>query len=276
MKLYKYTDEGGIAILENLTVKASLASQFNDPFELAPSIDPGQFSRRRIRKALLRRERIEERYQRLRASGTAGRKSDFKKFYRESVPSQVDAVLKELPDNVEFVRRKFAEMFSKHWRIFCVSRVSDSILMWSHYADDHRGMVIEFDASHPGLKSWSDDSRFDVEYSPEKADFSFEPDDWKGFVKSLFAVARRKSPEWEYENEVRFILKAPEDGGVLYRIQPEWITRVILGVRASEQFRARVAGVLSRKDMAHVVQDLALLSKDQFKLEFERARPRRF
>ena len=30
---------------------------------------------------------------------------------------------------------------------FCMSKVNDDVLMWSHYADNHRGLCLEFDFS---------------------------------------------------------------------------------------------------------------------------------
>ena len=32
--------------------------------------------------------------------------------------------------------------------IFSLSKVPDNILMWSHYADSHKGIVLEFDSNH--------------------------------------------------------------------------------------------------------------------------------
>jgi hypothetical protein len=32
--------------------------------------------------------------------------------------------------------------------ILCLSRVGDSLLMWSHYADQYAGAVIEFDGDN--------------------------------------------------------------------------------------------------------------------------------
>ena len=30
-------------------------------------------------------------------------------------------------------------------RVFCLSELDDSVLMWSHYADQHQGVVLGFD-----------------------------------------------------------------------------------------------------------------------------------
>lgn len=267
-RLYKYADQNGIAILQNMTVKASKASEFNDPFELSPRIDPAQFTRDRIRRALQAKKRIERLYLNLRAKGLVGNKREFKREYRRKLPEQVEAVCAELPRNVEDVRKRFAEEFSRHWRILCVSRVFDSILMWSHYADKHKGLVVEFDMTHPKLAGWSKHSCFPVDYEDQKAEFIFDSSSPEQFVKSLLAVARTKSPEWHYEQEVRFILPAPDDGGVLYRIEPTAIRKVILGARASSAFVQQTREVLDQPLLSHIMLERASLSETEFKLEF--------
>lgn len=274
MKLYKYTDAKGLAILRDLTVKASRASEFNDPFELSPKIDASQFSRGKIRKALLEPERVESWYRLVKARGLVQNKKTFKKDFRRMRPELIQNVLADLPGNVEHVRQDFAQMFDCHWRIFCVSKIRHSILMWSHYADKHKGLVVEFDTAHPSLASWGDESCLEVEYLPQKADFVFEARDSTAFERRLFAVARRKSPEWEYEQEVRYILPAPSDGGVLFPIEPGAITGVIVGARASAELMDEVCRILSQPHFSHVTLERAVLSKDMFALEFVRLDPR--
>ncbi len=46
---------------------------------------------------------------------------------------------------------EFLRASGKHGAI-CLSRVWDSLAMWSYYADEHRGFVIEFDEEHPAFK----------------------------------------------------------------------------------------------------------------------------
>src|SRR5579863_196726 len=38
----------------------------------------------------------------------------------------------------------FLKLIPNRWRIYCLTPVPDSTLMWSHYADDHRGICLEF------------------------------------------------------------------------------------------------------------------------------------
>ena len=268
MGLLKYTDEDGIKIIRDLTIKASRASKLNDPFELSPKISPSPFTRSKIRKALLNSPWNERTYRKMKREGKVDNRKQFKRRIKEDMPALVQAVLDSLPQTVESMRSRFAESFDRHWRVFCVSRRPDSILMWSHYANKHQGLVVEFDTSDPFFGSLPDDSRLEVEYRAEKAEFVLNLNDPTTFKKGLCEVARRKSKDWEKEEEVRFILPAPGDGGCLYRIGPSCITRVILGVRAPRELIQEVRTLLAQPGFAHVNLQQARLAKESFALEF--------
>lgn len=271
--IYKYTGTTGIAILRDLTLKASRATDLNDPFELSPRINPTQFSEPKIRKALLEPSRVNRVYDHLRKTNRFHSRKQFREYYRSTLASQVREVLTNLPTNVEEVRESFAAQFGSNWRIFCASRVPDSILMWSHYAAGHTGMVVELDNDHPKLSGWSPQSHFDVEYEDTKVDYVFDSENVDAFMDGLFAVARRKAVAWSYEKEVRFILPAPSDGGVLYEIEPAMIRTVILGARAEASFVQQVRTELSKPRLAHVLSKRAVLAKDKFALDFAPLEP---
>lgn len=37
--------------------------------------------------------------------------------------------------------------------ILCLAEAPDNLLMWAHYADCHRGFVVQFDDTHPFFQS---------------------------------------------------------------------------------------------------------------------------
>ena len=53
---------------------------------------------------------------------------------------------------LEAVIRSTQEAYRQHWRdkllpglrVFCVSEERDNLLMWAHYAQEHKGAVFEF------------------------------------------------------------------------------------------------------------------------------------
>ena len=97
--------------------------------------------------------------------------------------------------------------------IFCATRNKSNLLMWSHYADEHRGVVFGFqpDAAQDSfLCLLEPDTYSDVRpsfYNP------FDPlvgnmplptlEAMRAFTRSLTAV---KSMQWAYEEELRVVI----------------------------------------------------------------------
>jgi hypothetical protein len=81
---------------------------------------------------------------------------------------------------------------------FCLSTNSDSLLMWSHYADQYTGAVVEFDATHSFFAN-----PIEIEYRPlrPKKHVSILYTDEPLFLSELCI----KSIQWEYEKEVRIV-----------------------------------------------------------------------
>jgi len=81
--------------------------------------------------------------------------------------------------------------------ILCLSRAPNSILMWSHYADQYQGAVIAFDVDHEFFAG-----QIEVEYveeRPKKHIDSYKPE------PVPLAELCAKSMEWQYEREVRIV-----------------------------------------------------------------------
>ena len=103
------------------------------------------------------------------------------------------------------------QQFRKLTKLCSFSTVNDSMLMWSHYADNHRGFCLQYDlealnADHPLRKNL-----YPVLYSSKLYDLtSFleklaDPDPQRfGDMAPLLAVLR-KFETWEYEQEWRMV-----------------------------------------------------------------------
>lgn len=113
--------------------------------------------------------------------------------------------------------------FSKRFStIACFSEDVKSILMWSHYADSHKGFALEYDF-RPTLSSipLERGALYPVVYSDERYDASLYVT-WQfmhilGFhsknpdITAFSKVALHKSRVWEYEREWRIIDPGPHD-----------------------------------------------------------------
>lgn len=85
--------------------------------------------------------------------------------------------------------------------VLSLSANYESILMWSHYANSHNGLVFEFEPLHY--------DGYDCLYHPKKVDYDekyellsyLESDDGSELVKLMLT----KHIDWKYENEYRCI-----------------------------------------------------------------------
>jgi hypothetical protein len=88
---------------------------------------------------------------------------------------------------------------NKTYGIFCLTRSNDNIPMWTHYASDHQGLVIEFDAEHPFFKNSHD--MYAVEYSKDRIALS-------SFDGCLRLAGHYYSPKSNYKDlPVRLFLR---------------------------------------------------------------------
>ena len=96
-------------------------------------------------------------------------------------------------------------------RASCFSTKNDSILMWSHYADNHRGLCIGYDFNKLDSSELLRSLIFPVSYIDNPANLSFLTDDENNEMCSSLVDATMvisslcKSKLWAYENEWRVL-----------------------------------------------------------------------
>jgi hypothetical protein len=178
----------------------------------------------------------------------------------------------KVPDNIESVRKQFADMFSKRWRLVCASRVPDSILMWSHYAANHTGIVIEFDTTEKPFSEIGEELMLPVTYSEKKANY-FHFNTLAEFQKAMFSVAATKAVDWSYEKEVRIVLGAgkPLRESLYLQLAPASITQVLFGCRTTGSVKLEVSAALKRTHFEHVRLMQAALDRSEYALTFREA-----
>lgn len=173
MSLYRYlTFEGAKATLEKATLKVTPQSCFNDPFDMDPPW------------------RMWPTFGMLRAA------------YRDLAPSEsfwnfCVGSIRNWSRHQEVARQKFLRNSDGLWGAVCFSRVKNSIPMWAYYADDHTGLVIEFDENHPALANLLGGNLKDVRYRRFRRPFR----KLGGGTNHLYD----KSITWKHEREVRLL-----------------------------------------------------------------------
>lgn len=149
--------------------------------------------------------------------------------------------------------------------LFCLSRCYKNILMWSHYAGSHKGIVVGLDVDALDLNNKGfavPAEKGVVSYSEELPSVDAE------FTKRLLT----KSIDWEYENEVRvvgeeeFMLRRgrKKGEGFVVSVPAAAIKEIYLGVNSAISLRGEC---YSRKSVVSIFQ--AKQDFRSFKLKFD-------
>ena len=104
--------------------------------------------------------------------------------------------------------------------VACFSKTVDDILMWSHYADGHRGFCLEFDTGFAPLQDATK-----VVYDDHLPSLRLA-DAHKGIEFPNAALMSTKSAHWRYEQEWRVF---SEQGNMKFEIDAAALTGIYFG-----------------------------------------------
>lgn len=176
--LYKYMgSKRFIEMLRSTSIRFTQPDFLNDPYECHLTLD---------REAL---------------------KADYRKHRKAHSPEMTDG---QLDHSVEMAEDQLVIDALLHYRdrrrnlgILSLTEDPLQLLMWAHYGEEHRGVVVEFDISHPCIRPGSNGG--DTYSGIEKVTYSKDKIFGIPMPDTMIDVLSRKSPEWEYEREWRLI-----------------------------------------------------------------------
>jgi hypothetical protein len=126
----------------------------------------------------------------------------------------------------------------------------DETLMWSHYANDHKGVCLRYDFSEANLNNLDEIigvSR--VSYEPNNlTDWLFShidlyDSDRKTYITSLLkSFITSKAPSWRYEKEARIIRQRFG----LCAIPKETLTHIIFGLQTSDEDESLIRSIAEK------------------------------
>lgn len=93
--------------------------------------------------------------------------------------------------------------YMRGFKIFCLTTSFDNILMWSHYANQHNGICIEYDFSY--IEEEFLKMLFPINYSSNRPMLKMYQLNPK-YVNKIFQSIFVKSMEWKYESEWRLLI----------------------------------------------------------------------
>jgi len=252
MTLYKYVCADRIDILQNNQIRFTPTSSLNDPFEMTPVFDrlaegdiiDAQFLEQ-VRHCFddeiapeLPLELHEQAWQ----------------YAQKQLNDKTGTARRNLDVTINFATRRFQKEFARlmkthraHMGVLSLSECLDNLLMWSHYADEHRGLVIAIDETHPSINARRNDT--DEFHHPRLVLYADEKPIPHLMDMDGTSWLLTKSRDWAYEQEWRVLKpliepgEEPPSSGVridLFDLPADAIEGVILGARCPEETRRNV------------------------------------
>lgn len=145
---------------------------------------------------------------------------------------------------------KLAEKMKNLFRVGCLCTSYKNRLMWSHYADSHKGFCIEYDFSEPEdevlsklpLPVFYSENRTQV---PWKAAIDNSAENMEEAYAEIIKGLLTKDKEWEYENEWRILIGATEDSE--YKMPR--VSCIYLGASIEKENRDKVIAIAKERNI---------------------------
>lgn len=240
--LYKYLNPARIDVLQNLKVRFTQPCELNDPFESALLVEAGCYAS------------WEEQAARLEAE--LNPQSDEERAMLEMVKDELREEAQQMM-TPQAVGRELADRINKAQGVYSLSRTNDTLLMWAHYCESHKGFVLGLDDSHPWFRAedpfGNATEPHNVIYTSRRIPVIVGTED---FYERLLCY---KSLEWAYEQEVRIFRtfgstqeqfeKNKRDSKHLFDIPRECIKEIFIGANASKQLREDIFKEAHQKNL---------------------------
>jgi DUF2971 family protein len=233
MLVYKFRmfDQKGYSIdaLQRSQLWCSHRSAFNDPFEFQHEIDrhPADI------------DAVFDSWMRIYPEWRG-------KVARKMVPIGIAEIVTDYVDKVG---------------VCCFTTEPRNVLMWSHYADSHRGFCLGFEFGEerkPGFISSQD--IFPVKYQDDCPHFNVNV-----FAQKPYAVfdaalpfLTSKETRWGYENEFRYLHTA---SNAMVSYEPESLKEIIVGANAKVEDVAELRRVCKSVDLRVTMREALVIPR---------------
>jgi hypothetical protein len=226
--LYKYRSFNGDYAEQNLrniivysVLRLSAPATFNDPYEMFVHVVVEGTSKQRL-----------ERFTRLVEQQAPAQSRERQAEMVRTLMERPDAEHAErCQESISGIRQTSG--------VFCFAGDPRSTLMWSHYADDHHGVCLQFERMRDFLTlghAVRTNYRKDLPVV-----------NWiVGFRKDIEQLLLAKHPCWEYEQERR--ITSIGDANRYLQLRPDALTGIIFGCRTKKPQRELVDRLLAERE----------------------------
>ncbi len=256
-KLYKYHsfDVQSISNLKNQKIYFSDPTLFNDPYDCALDFKLKQLEIDDYEKLLeyyipnrdfplVQKEALEQVLKKLKEGESI-----------ERFPA-----LRSIEESLKASLLKIRELNFMKTGVSCFSECKDDILMWSYYADGHKGFCLEFETSFDPFKR-----AMPVKYRQEFPEMEITKILWDKNPEITFEPLLTKFVDWSHEKEYRVF---HQESGVAFGYPSESLTGIYFGPEIKFEHIEIIALIL-RGQNPSVKLYQGHRSKEKFKIDFE-------
>jgi hypothetical protein len=282
-KLYKYRPINKFSInnLQKDTVWLNCPNDYNDPYEFYEHIDFEAINREITKKHLEELlERMTSKIQISQEIIDKAKESDKpiemigKALMKENqytdlkIETFFDFISDYTAKNNQRLISERLEFIQESMKVSSFCEENSQFLMWSHYADSHRGFCIEYDIDKWNKSDLRRRILFPIIYQEEVYDSTphlikfINQTEWNNLYPLLSGST--KSKNWEYEKEWRFIINI----GTSFQRQNypmDCQSKVFLGYKISETHKKEIVEICKNKNLS--VFQTKLIGN--YKLDFE-------
>lgn len=244
-RLYKYgcINKYSEQLFSGSTIWQASAASLNDPFECTPSFvfthEPDKIMAQLVRTL---------------------RKNNPSLTYYSAVAEAIAIYLQNRHRDSamwEALRADLINVYRNQIGLYCLTERNDSILMWSHYAADHTGYCLEFEATDD-TPVFGTAQRVSYSETYPVINFYNTPEEDKVALSFL-----TKFIDWSYEREWRVIDHDAGPGSREY--PPELLKSVIFGLRMEDENKVQIKKWLgTRRAPVRLYQ--AVQGKDRYEV----------
>lgn len=243
---YKYTriSENLKNNLQNGELWFASANTFNDPFDCKAYINFG-----------LTEEECRSNFDKYNAAFN---------IELPDINRKVWDVLLQKPKDFNLVNSLTAQrIFEESFGITCFSENYKNTLMWAHYADSHKGIVLEFQKDINGLISRN---IVPVIYHSKHPVINVGDYKQEEMLAIAYQLICAKGKDWKYEKELRAISTT---ANTLQKFNKDELVGVIFGLSTLDSDKREIYEIVNSSGYQNIKFRVAQFTNETFKITYE-------
>lgn len=283
-KFFKYMSSGTArVVLANGTLRWSAPKQFNDPFDIQFDMHIEHVDKAKLIADVANdlwlfysrqseyepKNRLGYFVRDMSVKGPRLSEAEFRAAVQKGVTESLYEQQRRLPELHSWVRARLEKAL-----VLCLTEMPSNILMWAHYADCHRGVVLEFSTLE--ASSWA--AARPVSYR-ERMPLLFDQEQLRQFLSGCAVIDKdrfflesflTKSIDWKYEREWRVVWHATKEIDFEdTKFNPQELAGIYFGCRVDKKDCEDLVS-LARKLNPEVQAWMGKKSLRTFAVEFDR------